>query len=95
MHRVNCTSESAGEIVVYLCHVLPEFSTIIFACNRCSDSSEKIRKKEENKEGSEGKDKHLKKDETKEEDAMDKKDRKYYKVIISFSYANRCTLFYE
>lgn len=47
-----------------------------------SDSSEKIRKKEESKESSEGKDKHLKKDEIKEEDAIDKKDRKYYKVTI-------------
>lgn len=49
-----------------------------------SESSEKIRKKEESKESSEGKDKHLKKDEIKEEDTIDKKDRKYYKVTINW-----------
>ncbi|XP_015433412.1 PREDICTED: THO complex subunit 2 [Dufourea novaeangliae] len=43
------------------------------------ESSEKVRKKEESKESSEGKDKHVKKEEVKEDDSLDKKDRKYYK----------------
>lgn len=45
-----------------------------------SESSEKLRKKEENKDGTDGKEKHTKKEESKEDDGIDKKDRKYYKV---------------
>ncbi|XP_047355707.1 THO complex subunit 2 isoform X2 [Vespa velutina] len=44
-----------------------------------SESSEKLRKKEENKDGADGKEKHTKKEESKEDDGIDKKDRKYYK----------------
>lgn len=44
-----------------------------------SENTEKMKKKEENKEVLE-KEKHVKKEETKEEEGIDKKDRKYYKV---------------
>ncbi|XP_066598314.1 THO complex subunit 2 isoform X3 [Prorops nasuta] len=44
-----------------------------------SESSEKLRKKDESKETSEIKEKHMKKEEAKEEENPEKKDRKYYK----------------
>lgn len=46
-----------------------------------SESTDKVRKKEELKEIPEVKEKHIKKDELKEDESADKKDRKYYKVF--------------
>jgi hypothetical protein len=50
-----------------------------------SENPEKIRKKEDIKDGSEIKEKYIKKEEIKDDEGLDKKDRKYYKVTISFS----------
>lgn len=47
-----------------------------------SETSEKLRKKEDNKDVTEAKEKHMKKEEIKDEEGLDKKDRKYYKVIL-------------
>lgn len=48
-----------------------------------SETSEKLRKKEDNKDVSEAKEKYTKKEEVKEEEGLDKKERKYYKVAIT------------
>lgn len=50
-----------------------------------SENSEKIRKKEDAKNVSETKEIYIKKEEVKDDEGLDKKDRKYYKVIITFS----------
>lgn len=47
-----------------------------------SETSEKLRKKEENKDISEAKEKYVKKEEVKEDEGLEKKERKYYKVAI-------------
>lgn len=47
-----------------------------------SETSEKLRKKEESKDVSETKEKYVKKEEVKEDEGLDKKERKYYKVTI-------------
>lgn len=45
-----------------------------------SENSEKFRKKEDSKDVSEAKEKYIKKEEVKDDEGLDKKDRKYYKV---------------
>lgn len=50
-----------------------------------SENSEKFRKKEDSKDVSEAKEKYnVKKEEVKDDEGLDKKDRKYYKVIYVF-----------
>lgn len=47
-----------------------------------SENSEKFRKKEDSKDVSEVKEKYVKKEEVKDDEGLDKKDRKYYKVSV-------------
>lgn len=47
-----------------------------------SENSEKLRKKEDNKDISETKEKYIKKEEVKDDEGLEKKERKYYKVAI-------------
>lgn len=47
-----------------------------------SENSEKFRKKEDSKDVLEVKEKYVKKEEVKDDEGLDKKDRKYYKVTI-------------
>lgn len=49
-----------------------------------SENAEKLRKKEDNKDVSEAKEKYTKKEEVKEDEGLEKKERKYYKVIIIY-----------
>lgn len=49
-----------------------------------SENTEKLRKKEDNKDVSEAKEKYTKKEEVKEDEGLEKKERKYYKVIIIY-----------
>lgn len=51
-----------------------------------SENSEKFRKKEDSKDVSEVKEKYVKKEEVKDDEGLDKKDRKYYKVTIMLKY---------
>lgn len=49
-----------------------------------SENAEKLRKKEDSKDVSEAKEKYTKKEEVKEDEGLEKKERKYYKVIIIY-----------
>jgi len=57
-----------------------------------SENPEKIRKKEDVKDGSEIKEKYIKKEEIKDDEGLDKKDRKYYKVTIPL-YFSSCSIY--